>query len=71
MKKISSDSTQFYKKVFPAMWFGLLAAFFVVSVTGNGLSTGGWKFLLMPCLMAIVGFLRDEERGLGSCRRGS
>lgn len=56
MKKISSDSTWFYKKVFPAMWFGLLAAFFVVSVTGNGLSTGGWKFLLMPCLMAIVGF---------------
>jgi hypothetical protein len=56
MKKISSDSTLFYKRVFPAIWFGVLALFVVATVAGGKFDKGDWMFLLMPCFMAIVGF---------------
>lgn len=57
MKKISSDSTLFYKNVFPLLWFGVLASFLVVSATSSRLGAGDWKFLLAPCVMATVVFL--------------
>lgn len=56
MKKISSGSTMFYKKVFPLVWFGFLAFFVVTAVTGGAVRDGQWMFLVMPCFMAVFGF---------------
>lgn len=83
MKKISSDSTLFYKKVFPVLWFGVLALFVVMTITGGELRNGGWMFLVAPCFMAAVGFfvmknllwdLADEVHDCGDSlvvRKGS
>ena len=57
MKKISSGSTRFYKKVFPLAWYGFLAFFVVTAVTGGAIRDGQWMFLIMPCFMAVIGFL--------------
>ena len=69
------------KKVFPAIWFGLLAVFCASAATA-----GAWKepmFFIGPLVMAVVGFfvmrklvwdLADEVRDGGSflvVRRGS
>lgn len=51
MKKISG-STVFHKKVFPLLWFGVLAFAFVA-----GLQKGRPELLAMPVLMAIIGFV--------------
>jgi hypothetical protein len=56
MKKISSRSTTFYKKIFPLIWFGFLAYFAVTAVTGGAVRDGQWMFLVMPCFMAVAGF---------------
>lgn len=56
MKKISSGSTMFYKKVFPLIWFGFLAFFVVTAVTGGAIQDGQWIFLVMPGFMAVFGF---------------
>ena len=71
---ISSGMTGFYKRAFPAIWFGILAIFLA----------GGWAssvadqvplFFVMPCIMALFGFflfkkllwvLADEVRDCGS-----
>jgi hypothetical protein len=59
MKKISSGSTVFYKKLFPLAWFGFLVVF-----AGVGLSKGGdigeaerWPFVAVPLFMAVFGFV--------------
>jgi hypothetical protein len=55
MKKISSGSTVFFKKVFPLAWYGFLA-FFVVTATGGAIRDGQWMFVVMPGFMAVFGF---------------
>lgn len=56
MKKISSGSTVFYKKVFPLIWFGFLGVF-VVSILFEGVAQEGqWMFLITPIIMAVIGF---------------
>jgi hypothetical protein len=57
MKKISSGSTAFYKKVFPLVWFGFLGFFVVTTVTRDTLADGQWAFLIIPSLMAVFGFI--------------
>lgn len=56
MKKISSGSTVFYKKVFPLIWFGFLVFFVVTAVAGGAVRDGQWVFLVVPCFMAVFGF---------------
>jgi hypothetical protein len=56
MKKISS-SVWFYKKVFPAIWFGFLAFFVVTAVVGGADREGNWFFLAVPLIMAVFGFV--------------
>ena len=55
MKKISSGSTFVTKKVFPILWFGILAA-----VVGFGALEGAAfsdpMFLVGPAVMAVFGF---------------
>lgn len=56
MKKISSGSIVFQKRVFPLIWFGGLAAFLVVALRGPVLE-GEWMFLAMPVFMGAFGFV--------------
>jgi hypothetical protein len=74
MVVISSAMTRFYKYVFPVMWFGFLAIFFVTGwIAGD--SQQSPVFLLMPCAMALFGYflfkktlwvLADEVRDYGT-----
>lgn len=56
MKKISSGTTFLSKRVFPVLWFGFLAAFFVMSLAGGAADTDP-AFLLVPPGMAAFGFV--------------
>ena len=63
MRRLSSSSTYFYKRVFPVLWFGFLLVFFCVALwawlqpgTFDGAPTDA-VFLLMPLFMAGVGFV--------------
>lgn len=76
MKKISSGSTMFHKKVFPLIWFGFAAFFVVTAVIGGAVRDGQWMFLVMPCFMAVFGAflmkklvwdLADEVHDCGDC----
>jgi hypothetical protein len=55
MKRISSRDTFFSKKVFPVLWFGLIACI-AVAVAFEGKSAN-FSFLVGPAFMAIVGFV--------------
>jgi hypothetical protein len=56
--RISSRMTFFYKRLFPIIWFGGLAAFLAVGlfVTANSRNVQTFPFLIMPVLMIAVGF---------------
>jgi hypothetical protein len=58
MPRISSRMTFFYKRLFPIIWFGGLAAFLAVGlfVTTNSRNVQTFPFLIMPVLMIAVGF---------------
>jgi hypothetical protein len=83
MKKISSGTTTFYKKLFPLIWFGFLAFFVATSVTTGALREGEWMFIAVPVFMGVFGFflmkklmwdLADEVHDCGDSlliRKGS
>ena len=54
--KISSKYILFFKRGFPLLWLGFLA-FFVVAVLLNGAYEKDPMFLVVPCLMAVIGFI--------------
>src|SRR5262245_38022862 len=54
MTKISG-STFYFKKVFPAIWFGFLAFFLVTAVPAAGGEAP--LFLIVPVVMAIFGYV--------------
>ena len=50
MKKISSGMTTFNKKVFPAIWFGFLAVFFLAAISSGAAEAGaGFIFTTIIC----------------------
>jgi len=58
MLLMSSRMTFFYKRVFPIIWFGFLAVFFLIALV-KGLATdpiSNLPFLIVPVVMAIVGY---------------
>lgn len=58
MKKISSSSKFFIKRVFPALWYGGLAIFAVIILFG--IVTSGEvqsELLLIPSIMAVLGYV--------------
>jgi hypothetical protein len=58
MLLMSSRTTFFYKRVFPVIWFGFLAVFFVITLV-KGLATdpiSNLPFLIVPVVMAIIGY---------------
>jgi hypothetical protein len=62
MRRLSSSSTYFYKRVFPILWFGFLLTFLAVALWGTQQATTSVQpeqtvpFLLAPVFMAGVGF---------------
>lgn len=56
MKKLSSKSTFFNKKVFPTIWFGFLAFFVISSQFESGKNGPGPMFIIMPIFMAVFGY---------------
>jgi hypothetical protein len=57
MKKISSRSTFFSKKVFPVIWFGFLVFFIITALAGMAAKSEGIApLLIMPVLMAVFGY---------------
>ena len=55
MKKISSKLTTVNKKVFPALWFGFLAIFLVISLE-SGAADHDVMFFVVPVLLAVFGY---------------
>jgi hypothetical protein len=58
--RISSESTYFYKRVFPIFWFGFLAFFFCMAI-GIGISQKKLAvefvpFIVIPLLLAAFGY---------------
>lgn len=56
MKKISSGTTMYYKKIFPVIWFGFLALFVITGVA-SGAMTRDLSFILIPLVMAGFGYV--------------
>lgn len=58
MRLTSSKMTFFYKRVFPVIWFGFLAVFFLIAlVQGRAADPiSNLPFLIVPVVMAIVGY---------------
>jgi hypothetical protein len=57
MRRISSRWTVFTKRVFPVVWFGFLALFFVISLAGMASDRKPpIPFLLIPLAMAACGY---------------
>jgi hypothetical protein len=62
MRRLSSSSTYFYKRIFPILWFGFLLVFLAMALWGprlDGTSVQSRQivpFLLMPVFLAGVGF---------------
>ena len=54
MKKISG-STLYFKKLFPTVWFGFLAFFFITSLS-SGAGNESIMFLIVPVIMAVFGY---------------
>ena len=58
MKKISSRSTFFSKKVFPVIWFGFLVFFIIIALAGMAAKSEIIApLLIMPVFMAIFGYV--------------
>ena len=55
---MSSKMTFFYKRVFPVIWFGFLAAFFLIGLAKSraGDPISNLPSLIIPVVMAIIGY---------------
>ena len=63
MHRLSSRATFFYKRVFPAIWFGGLLIFIAVSLFAEFSSSRGppAPFLIMPALMMVFGYFMMKK----------
>jgi hypothetical protein len=65
MRRISSKTTFFYKRVFPAIWFGFLVIFmaspFVAPLIGESTSGSPMAFLLVPAFLIVFGFFSMKK----------
>jgi hypothetical protein len=56
MRRISSRTTFFNKRIFPAIWIGFLILMAGLPfVFGHNQSTPSLSFVVMPAIMAVVG----------------
>lgn len=59
MRRISSKSTFFYKRVFPLLWFGFIAFFTATAIWANhrsGRHALPMAFLVPPAVMTVLGY---------------
>jgi hypothetical protein len=60
MRRISSKTTFFYKRIFPIIWFGFLVFFmatpFLAPWIGGTTSGSPIGFLLLPAFMIVAGY---------------
>src|SRR5215471_19493409 len=58
MRRISSRTTFWYKRIFPIIWFGLLALFITIGVFSSTFGNGTQlvPFIVMPAVMALIGY---------------
>ena len=58
MPLMSSKMTFFYKRVFPVIWFGFLAVFFLVALVKGSPADpiSNLPSLIIPVVMAIIGY---------------
>jgi hypothetical protein len=56
MKRISSSMTFVSKRVFPAIWLGMVAIFFVFGIS-SGAGTESALFIIQPLLMFVFGLV--------------
>jgi hypothetical protein len=58
MRRISSRATFWYKRVFPIIWFGFLAAFIAIGVFASAHNDRSqlMPFIVLPALMAVAGY---------------
>lgn len=58
MRRLSSRSTYFYKRIFPWLWFGFLALIvLVLAYSLRGRHAPVLPFLIGPAFMAVLGFV--------------
>ena len=62
MRRISSRTAFWYKRIFPIVWFGVLALFVVIGVFTSTLSDGMqgvpfMPFVIVPAVMAVIGYV--------------
>jgi hypothetical protein len=58
MKRISSRSTSFYKRVFPAIWFGFLGLFVLAGFFAHPATNAApTALLIVPLVMAVFGYV--------------
>jgi len=59
MRRISSRTTFWYKRVFPIVWFGVLALFITIGVFSSAFGNGTQlvPFIVMPAVMAVIGYV--------------
>jgi hypothetical protein len=56
-KRISSRNTRFYKRIFPVLWFGAVAAFLAVGVgTMRAAHPVPAEFFIAPVFMSVIGW---------------
>jgi hypothetical protein len=77
MKKISSKGTFYYKRIFPAAWFGFLGIFILIGFIGGAYDKEPkLPLLIVPLALAAFGYflmkkmvfdLMDEVFDEGSC----
>src|SRR5215470_7833381 len=59
MRRISSRATFWYKRIFPIIWFGVLALFIAGGVFSSTFTNGTQlvPFIVMPAVMAVIGYV--------------
>ena len=59
MRRISSRATFWYKRIFPIIWFGLLALFIVNGLFTSTLSDGMQQvpIIIIPVVMVLIGYV--------------
>lgn len=63
MRRISSGWTFFYKRVFPAMWFGFLVLFVGIFVFAGQRSGDFFPFVIVPVAMIGFGYFIMKKLG--------
>lgn len=62
MRRISSRTTFFNKRVFPVIWFGIVAFVFLAPLLGTKTKSGSPAgFLFVPILLAVFGYIMMKK----------